>query len=125
LTSLGDQLKAGLSATAQMQDDEAGPSVSVLAGRIKTLKASHSIEATPHHVRLKHSAAEEPVTARVRRRTEANPASGQEIDTDGGIGGGNRMLAAALKDAPHRQPSSFRQRIETERERIEGPENIL
>src|SRR5208282_5060189 len=35
LTSLRDQLKAGFSTTAQMQDDEAGPSVSDLAEKIK------------------------------------------------------------------------------------------
>ena len=52
------------------QDDEAGPSVSELAEQIKALKAAHSIEATPQRVRQKQSTAEEPVTARIRRRTE-------------------------------------------------------
>ena len=56
-----------------MQSDEAGPSVSELAEKIKALKAAHSIEATPQRVRQKHSSAEEPVTARIRRRTEAIP----------------------------------------------------
>ena len=40
LTNLRDQLKAGLSATAQVQGDEAGPSVSDLAEKIKALKAA-------------------------------------------------------------------------------------
>ncbi len=70
LTALRDQLKAGLSATAQVEGDEAKPTVSELAERIKTLKAAHSIEATPQRVRQKQSSAEEPVTARIRRRTE-------------------------------------------------------
>jgi len=51
LTGLRDQLKAGLSATAQVQGDEAGPSVAELAENIKALKAAHSIEATPQRVR--------------------------------------------------------------------------
>ena len=77
-----DQLKAGLSAAAHESGDEAGPSVYELAERIKTLKAAHSIEATPQRVRQKHSSAEEPVTARIRRRTEALPASVPAIEHD-------------------------------------------
>ena len=48
LTSLRDQLKAGLSATAQSAGRRSGPSVSELAEKIKALKAAHTIEATPH-----------------------------------------------------------------------------
>ena len=68
LTGLRDQLKAGLSGTAHQPGNEEGPSVSELAERIKALKAAHSIEATPQRARQKHSSAEEPVTARIRRR---------------------------------------------------------
>ena len=82
LTALRDQLKAGLSGTAQEPGNEDGPSVSELAERIKALKAAHSIEATPQRVRQKHSSAEEPVTARIRRRTEAVPASDPAIQPD-------------------------------------------
>src|SRR5207253_2113563 len=82
LTGLRDHLKAGLSATAQMQDDNAGPSVSDLAERIKALKAAHSIEATPQRVRQKQSTAEEPVTARIRRRTGSVSASDPATQPD-------------------------------------------
>jgi N12 class adenine-specific DNA methylase len=82
LTTLRDGLKAGLSGAQPEQGNEPGPSVSELAGRIKALKAAHSIEATPQRVRQKHSSAEEPVTARIRRRTEANPASDPAIQPD-------------------------------------------
>ena len=75
LTSLRDQLKAGLSGSTPEPGKELGSSVSELAERIKALKAAHSIEATPQRVRQKQSTAEEPVTARIRRRTEALPAS--------------------------------------------------
>jgi len=75
LTGLRDQLKAGLSATAELQADKTRPTTSQLAERIKALKAAHSIEATPQRARQKHSSAEEPITARIRRRTEELSAS--------------------------------------------------
>jgi hypothetical protein len=78
LTSLRDRLKAALSG-ASGSDRDSEPSVSDLAERIKTLKAAHSIESTPQRVRQKHSSAEEPVTARIRRRAEAMPASDSAI----------------------------------------------
>jgi len=86
LTSLRDQLKSGLSATAQMQGDEAKATVCEMAERIKALKAAHSIEATPQRVRQKLSTAEEPVTARIRRRSEALPPSNQAIESDAVMG---------------------------------------
>ncbi|HUY34290.1 MAG TPA: hypothetical protein VMV69_16200 [Pirellulales bacterium] len=73
LTGLRDQLKAGLSATGHESGKEEGPSVSELAGKIKTLKSAQSIEATPRRARQKHSTAEEPVTARIRKRQETMP----------------------------------------------------
>ena len=82
LTSLRDQLKAGLSGTAHQPDTEEGPSVSELAERIKSLKAAHSIEATPQRARQKHSSAEEPVTARIRRRAETPLVSDPAIEAD-------------------------------------------
>ena len=69
LTGLRDQLKAGLSATAELQTDATRPTASQLAERIKALKSAHTIEATPQRERQKHSTAEEPITARIRRRT--------------------------------------------------------
>ena len=71
LTTLRDQLKAGLSGKTPEPGSEPPPSVSELAARIKALKAAHNIEATPQRVRQKQSSAEEPITARIRRRTEA------------------------------------------------------
>ena len=50
--------------------------------QIKALKAAHSIEATPQRDRQKHSAAEEPITARIRRRTEGISASEHVTDSD-------------------------------------------
>jgi hypothetical protein len=82
LTALRDQLKGGLSGKAPEPGSEPPPSVSELAERIKALKAVHNIEATPQRVRQKQLSAEEPVTARIRRRTEAVPVSDPAIQPD-------------------------------------------
>jgi hypothetical protein len=82
LTDLRDQLKAGLSAQAPAADGEPGPTVPELADRIKALKAAHTIEATPQRVGKRRFSAEEPVTARIRRRTadssDPDPAIGPD-----------------------------------------------
>ena len=56
------------------------PTVSELADRIKTLKAAHGAataarEATPERTAPQQVRGEEPVTARIRRRAEAMPAT--------------------------------------------------
>lgn len=70
LTGLRDQLKAGLSASAATLPDDKRPNTSELVERIKALKASHAIEPAPERARRNQTAAEEPVTARIRRRTK-------------------------------------------------------
>ena len=69
LTDLRDQLKVGLSAVAQ-PPQEGKPTVAELAERIKTLKASHTIEVAPQRAGGRTNGAEEPVTARIRRKAE-------------------------------------------------------
>ena len=71
LTGLRDQLKAGLS---QATPEPGTPPVAELAERIKSLKAAHTIDAAPERTATRRIAAEEPVTARIRRRAEAIPA---------------------------------------------------
>ena len=100
LTGLRDQLKAGLSGAARERDDTDGPSVSDLAERIKALKAAHSIEATPQRVRTKQSRAEEPVTARIRRRQETTSASDGAFEDDTRTGG-RRGVAAESTQCIH------------------------
>jgi len=75
LTELRDRLKASLSSTNAGADDEKQPNASELAEEIKALKSAHTIEATPLRLGNRHVSAEEPVTARIRRRTEANAVS--------------------------------------------------
>jgi hypothetical protein len=63
LTSLRDQLKAGLSAPAHDADDQSGPTVSELADQIKAIKAANNIGATRQRIWQKQSSAHEPITA--------------------------------------------------------------
>jgi hypothetical protein len=66
LTALRDRLKAGLSGTAPQPDSDEVP-IAELAERIKSLKDARAIEATPERASTRGAAAEEPVTARIRR----------------------------------------------------------
>jgi hypothetical protein len=107
LTDLRDQLKAGLSAMGHESGEERGPKVSELAERIKALKAANTIEAAPQRTQHKHASAEEPVTARIRRRhTEAGELPGPEAAND------NHHA-----DNDNRPPPSFAERIALERQR--------
>ena len=105
LTGLRDQLKAGLSASSHQADKEEGPSASDLAEKIKALKAANSIEATPQRARQKHSTAEEPITARIRRRQEAG-ATDQSVEVE----------QAEPTPAPQIPTPSFQERILRERQ---------
>jgi hypothetical protein len=111
LTDLRDQLKAGLSASAHDADGDHGPSAPELAEKIKALKAANTIEATPQRAERKKAAAEEPVTARIRRqRTEVADAH-------------NNGEATEAEPSPTKQPMTFQQRIAHERQRRdEGPD---
>jgi hypothetical protein len=70
LTQLRDQLKAGLSATPEPGSNPLPPAAE-LADRIKALKSAHTIEPAPQRQQPRSSStAEEPVTARIRRRID-------------------------------------------------------
>jgi hypothetical protein len=116
LTALRDQLKAALSGANSDSDDESGPSAFGLAAKIKAIQAANTIDTTPQRDRQKGPTAEEPVTARIRRRQEGR-ADGEPIQADGGQEGGDRLPPAS----PSTQHLSFRERIEKERQqRNEG-----
>ena len=117
LTSLRDQLKAGLSATAYQAQGDKGQDTADLAGRIKTLKAANTIEATPQRARQKQAAAEEPVTARIRRRQEANAGEGEPPAPEAA----NDNHHADNDNQPtdsSAKPLTFQQRIAMERQQM-------
>jgi len=118
LTSLRDQLKAGLSATAHDASNENGPTVSELADSVKALKAANTIETTPQRVQSKQATAEEPITARIRKRQEANSASDHPVEGD--VSPELPALQpppAAGEDSSAGQPMTFQERIAMERQR--------
>jgi N12 class adenine-specific DNA methylase/trans-aconitate methyltransferase len=116
LTTLRDQLKTGLSGASQEAGKQEGPSVSELSEQIKAIKAAHTIEATPQRDRQKASAAEEPITARIRRRTEAAPASDVSPEAEG------VHPQESIENPSLDPPQSFRERIIHERQRKDdGP----
>ena len=84
LSDLRDKLKTGLSGVTK----EGELTVSDLAEQIKTLRASQTIEAAPQRTAKRRSSAEEPVTARIRRRAEevvAVDAGDEDEESPGGM----------------------------------------
>ncbi len=114
LTALRDQLKAGLSSTVH-RDDEEGPSLSELADKIKALKSAYNIEAAPERVRQKHSSAEEPITARIRRRAEESAAN-QAIHSASGTNTQIVPTRESLLDSSGQQAMTYQERIAMERQ---------
>ena len=70
LTSLRDQLKAGLTSRVNEAEAKEGPTVSEIAEKVKTLKAANTVEASAPRGPRKVTTAEEPIAARIRRRQE-------------------------------------------------------
>jgi hypothetical protein len=135
LTDLRDQLKAGLSAAAHEAGSDKGPRVSELADKIKSLKAANTIAAAPQRVQRKQAAAEEPITARIRRRQEASTEVSEEVQP-GDTSGAQAHLPHAAEPANDNnhadndnrppngsvKPLSFRELIAQERVRQDkGP----
>jgi N12 class adenine-specific DNA methylase len=126
LTDLRDGLKRSLSATAQQAEEGKEPRSSKLATKIKALIASHSIEAAPQRDRPKQSTAEEPITARIRRRhAEAGEAIRPSEEQEPGAA--PPVTPEPANDNHHaandnRPPLSFAERIARERQRQDqGP----
>ncbi len=115
MTVLRDQLKAGLSGSPRDPKSEDGPSISELADKIKALKAAHNIEAAPLRARQKHSTAEEPVTARIRRRVQAVPAS-PPIESDAVPTTGTTLAPELGRNSSDKPPITFLERLAIERQ---------
>ena len=84
LTALRDKLKGSLSASAPPPTEgaEQPPSAADLAEQIKALKSGQTIEAAPQRAGKSRTAAEEPVTARIRRMAETLATSGFGAESD-------------------------------------------
>jgi hypothetical protein len=82
LTTLRDLLKGCLSGANPEPGAEPQLGAAEFADRIKTLKTAHTIEATPQRAGKRPCSAEEPVTARIRRRVERSAASDSAAEPD-------------------------------------------
>ncbi|HEY1067446.1 MAG TPA: DEAD/DEAH box helicase family protein, partial [Pirellulales bacterium] len=127
LTGLRDQLKARLSASERESDEDHGPTTTDLAERIKTLRAAQTIDTAPRAER-KPSVAEEPITARIRRRREANPvdapASEAAIEATSPAPPEVEESPSVRSDQRESRPRTFQERLSWERRREsagEGP----
>jgi N12 class adenine-specific DNA methylase/SAM-dependent methyltransferase len=82
LTGLRDQLRVGLSGA---EPKEGAPTVAELAERTKALRAANTIEATPQRSTARRLSAEEPVTARIRRKADEAVDSGERDESPTGM----------------------------------------
>jgi len=82
LTALRDQLKSNLSGAAPGATTEPRPNVADVAEQIKALKSTNTIDTAPERIGKRRGSAEEPVTARIRRRMEAILVSDPSIEPD-------------------------------------------
>jgi hypothetical protein len=125
LTELRDRLKVALSGTKADPASGNGHSMSPeLADKIKALKAAHTIDATPQRARQKQSTAEEPVTARIRRRQDASAVGRREIAAGAELGAGESLPPTPEQNPDDNPPLTFQERIALERQR-KGQEPIL
>jgi hypothetical protein len=111
LTALRDHLRVGLSGN---QPDGETP-VAEVADKVKALRAANTIEAAPQRSGTRRLSAEEPVTARIRRRHEANPDSGQAAEHGGELGGRKTSSPAEEENASTKPPIIFQERIAMDR----------
>ena len=135
LTDLRDQLKVLLSHTNHTSTDETNQAatdgspaipeqstVFEIAAKIKSLKATHTLESTPHRSTSQPSTAEEPVTTRIRRMTAIQTAS---ADPESTLNTPDSTLYPHDSDAPHQThepdpapvPTSFQHRTLHQRSR--------
>ncbi len=122
LTTLRDRLKAGLSGAAQEPGKEDGPSVCELAERIKAIKAANNVEAAPQRIGQRQSSAEEPITARIRRRTEAVSASNPATESYLAPEADRVHAQGSMQSSSLDPPRMFQDRILLERQgKHDGP----
>jgi hypothetical protein len=117
LTTLRDQLKAALSGANSDSDDECGPSAFGLAAKIKFLQAANTIDTTPQRDRQKRATAEEPVTARIRKRQEATAESQQLLEQDVSPDPTDYLPSIMGEDSSTERPMTFQERLAMERQR--------
>lgn len=127
LSRLRDRLRASLAGMTPEPGAEASPpTASELAERIKALRAEHTIEAAPERSGARRLDAEEPVTARILRRTATSSAPDQAVEPDVDQSAPAHesdsfappkvpSVAAGGLGSPHRPAKPYREQIADER----------
>ena len=87
------------------------------SGMIKEQNATNSIETTPQRMQRKQAAAEEPITARIRRRQDADSASDHPVEQQVSTQPSAPQPPAGGEDLSVGQPTTFQERIAMERQR--------
>ena len=122
LTTLRDQLKAGLSSATPEPGKQEGPSVSELSEQIKAIKAANTIEARPQRIGQKQSSAEEPITARIRRKTEGVTASDPIAESNVTEESVGVHQEGSSENSSLNAPKTFQERLAAERQnKDDGP----
>jgi hypothetical protein len=122
LTALRDQLKAGLSSATPEPGKQEGPSVAELSERIRAIKAANTIEATPQRIGQRQSSAEEPITARIRRKTEGATASDPIAESNVTEESGGVSQEGSAENLSLDAPKTFQERLAAERQsKDDGP----
>jgi hypothetical protein len=81
LAELRDHLRTSLSDKSSDPEAQPIPNASEIAARIKSLRAANTIEGTPERTQRQRIVAEEPVTAKILRRTEVPSIEGHKIES--------------------------------------------
>ena len=120
LTTLRDQLKAGLSATANEPGKEQGPSASELAEGINAMKAANSVEAARQRVGQRQTTAEEPITRAIRRRGRLDPSYDPSVESPASNEEALETLQTASAVPSSEQWMTFHERVLRDRQPLAG-----
>jgi hypothetical protein len=121
LTDLRDRLRAALSGLASDTEKQDQPNTADLAAEIKTLRGEHGIEAPGERTAARRVTAEEPVSAKIRRRAGIGAEGGPTNPVTKARDGRSLSTDAPGNEGGHAS-SSFRDRVETSRrERHDEP----
>jgi len=120
LAGLRDRLKVGLSRATPEPGTEQEP-LPELADRIKDLKAAHTLDDAPGRAAARRVAAEEPLTARIRRRAGADAAPRSEAEPDRPDPPTTTSFGGATHGHPAGHRTTFQEHVSRERRREERP----
>lgn len=109
MRNTSNHVEAGIAAVSARLENG---TLRVLEGRCPNLLAEAALYASQ-----KHSSAEEPVTARIRRRQEAMPVSDSAVDADDSRGAQTVLPAQAAVTSFTKSQLTFQERIAMERQR--------